>query len=154
MLQWLSAWQAGLPGWCRSGNLGQCRDPSRGRRSSCRLLPWGDVVESVVLAPAGRRGRGLESPGRVLSLLVEQGDESGPEWGYGAGAADDFLLAVDEDVVAGVGVGVAGDVGYSAAGLALDSAYRGLVGWDREGGAVAAAGGSALVAVIPRQFRW
>ncbi len=69
----------------------------------------GDVVEGG-LAFGGVDG-GLDEAGGLAILRVGDGDEAGPEWSDGTGAADDHVLAVDADDVAGGGIGVAGDVG-------------------------------------------
>lgn len=37
----------------------------------------------------------VEETNILAQMLVEQGDQACPEWGYGAGTTDDFLLAVD-----------------------------------------------------------
>ena len=46
-------------------------------------------------------------------LLVEPGDQSRPQGSHGAGAANRGRLPVDENVVSGLGIGVAGDVGHA-----------------------------------------
>jgi hypothetical protein len=50
----------------------------------------------------------------LTELLIEQCDEACPEWGYGAGAADDFLLAVDENLIPGFRRRIPGNVGNAA----------------------------------------
>jgi hypothetical protein len=50
-----------------------------------------------------------------IQLLVEQCDEARPERGHGARTADDLLLAIDQNLIAGFGRGIAGDVGNPAA---------------------------------------
>ena len=47
--------------------------------------------------------------------LIDAGEQTSPERGYGAGASDYRLLAIHQNVVAGFGIGVAGDVWNAAA---------------------------------------
>src|SRR5882757_6665198 len=114
----------------------------------------GDVIEGG-FAFGGVDG-GLDEAGGLAVLRVGDGDEAGPEGGDGAGAADDHVLAVDADDVAGGGVGVAGDVGNAAAagGLGgLGNAGAGLPGGEREDVADAAAGCAFVVGeFVPDDF--
>lgn len=93
------------------------------------VVAFGDVVEACRLVH-GVELRVDEAEFGV-HLLVEDGDESGPERGYRAGAAYDHVLAIDADVVAGFGVGIAGYVGDAAEAL---GDYGGLPGWAWEDG--------------------
>ena len=47
--------------------------------------------------------------------LIDAREQSGPQRRYRAGAANHRLLPVNEDVVAGFGIGVSGYVGHAAA---------------------------------------
>src|SRR5882757_1746766 len=106
----------------------------------------GRVVEGS-LAFGGVDG-GLDEASGLAVLGVGDGDEAGPEGGDGAGAADDHILAVDADDVAGGGVGVAGDVGNAAAAGGfggLGNAGAGLPGGEREDVTDAASGCAFVV---------
>ena len=94
-------------------------------------------------------------PADCAVLLVVECDEASPEGSYGAGAADDDGPAVDADLVAGGGVGVAGDVGdATAAGWVggCGDLGAGLPGGQGEDVADAAAGGSAVGESVPDGF--
>src|SRR5208337_4226068 len=70
-----------------------------------------DVVEGLRVLVQDR----VDEPGVVAQLLVDPGDQSRAQGGHRARAAEGEGLAVHQDLVAGRGIGVAGDVGNSAA---------------------------------------
>jgi len=124
-------------------------NPSQGRLRNCHCA----LVMS--LKPLLGSGSGVncrvdKSETRIW-LLVEQRDQASPQRSYCAGASDDDLFSIHKNVVAAVWVGVAGYVWNAATGLA---GIGGLVAGLCEGCAVAAAGGSAVSAVVPGRFRW
>ena len=92
---------------------------------------------------------GVEEPDGLAEPLVQASDQSRPERGDGAGSPDHGVLAVDADRVAGIRIGVGGDVGHAAADL-LARIGRGrnagvfLVARQRELVADAAAGGAPV----------
>src|SRR5208282_1043374 len=71
------------------------------------------------------------------------------------GATDDFILAIDKNVIAGVGVGIAGDVRH-ASSATLNCGCRDieaiLPSWKRENIADAAASRSSIRQVVPDYF--
>src|ERR1019366_3714176 len=90
---------------------------------------------------------------RLAERLRDPCDHRGPEARDRAGAADRLLVAVDEDLVAGLGVGVARDVGYAASGSVgvdvVGHLGRGLITGQGELAAYAATGSTAAAAVVP-----
>ena len=70
-----------------------------------------DVVEGLRVLVQDR----VDEPGVVAQLLVDPGDQSRPQGCHRARAAEGEGLAVHQDLVAGRGIGVARDVGNSAA---------------------------------------
>src|SRR6202042_596034 len=92
----------------------QCR--AVGRAESGAGVPTGTgVIRAVAAAGDVVKARCAVEPrlgesDRGPERLVEQSDEAGPQWSYGACAADHLVGAVDADRVPGLGVGVAGDI--------------------------------------------
>ena len=75
-----------------------------------------DVVEIRFSAGIERR---IEKAGFAAGMLVHQRHERGPQRRDRAGAADDCGLSVDENLVAGCGRGIAGNIRHTAAALAV-----------------------------------
>ena len=113
----------------------------------------GDVAQAGRGVTGRRRGveRGLQQPQGSAERLGEPADQGRPERRDRAGPADDLGGAVDQDLVAGAWVGVAGDVGHPpaavTAGAGRDPGVL-LPHRHREGVADPAAGG-AVTAVVP-----
>ena len=81
---------------------------------------------------------------------VKAGDQPRPQRGDGAGSADNARLSVHENLVAGLRVGVGGDIGHAAAGPGAGiergrKAHAALESGDGEDAADAATGGTASV---------
>jgi hypothetical protein len=85
--------------------------------------------------------------------LVDAGNQAGVERSDGASPADRKRLAVDPDVVAGLGIGIAGNVGNPTTGMPVVPGGRNLcvclIGRWRKESADAAAGRSLPGTVVP-----
>ena len=84
--------------------------------------------------------------------LLQEGGESCPQWRDRTCSADHCCASVDDDLVAGVRVGVARDVRYAASGLMPGVRRDGIDGLlERRHGEHAAdpAAGRAITGVIP-----
>src|SRR5262245_6753067 len=87
-------------------------------------------------------------------MLVQPCDQRGPQGGHGARAAEDSLLPVDQDLIAGGGVGITGDIrhtsssAYAVVGRGRDMRAP-LPVWQREHVTYAAAARPAIASVIP-----
>ena len=115
----------------------------------------GDVVKS------GSAFGGIQQRIHVADIfsqrLIDPREQAGPEWRYGAGSADDGGASVHDDVVAGLGVRVAGDVRHAAADKTAGRFRHAgllLIRWKGKKSANSAAG-CALAAgkLVPGNFR-
>src|SRR5581483_6129061 len=85
---------------------------------------------------------------RLAELLVQKRDESCPQGRDGAGSTDDLILSIDANLIAGLRIGVSGNIGHTSAlesGIDLRG-YAGVLLVIGNGEEVAdAAAGCALV---------
>src|SRR6202167_1009936 len=73
----------------------------------------GDVVKSG--SALGNVQQRIHVADIFSQRLIGPREQAGPEWRYGAGSADDGGASIYDDVVAGLGVRVSGDVRHAAA---------------------------------------
>src|ERR1700683_594459 len=73
----------------------------------------GDVVKSGSAFGGGQQR--VHGAALFYQRLIDPRGQAGPEWRYGAGSADDGGASIHDDVVAGLGVRVSGDVRHAAA---------------------------------------
>ena len=86
--------------WAPLGEPRPVHGSQPGPADQAPLFPW--VMSLKPFSRAGVDGR-VDEAEIAAALLVEQGDQRGPKRGDSAGAADDFVLAIEADVVAGLG---------------------------------------------------
>src|SRR5581483_3065528 len=121
------------------------------------IVARGDIAKGAGTL-AGLVERRVQKSYRLAQRLVQQRDQSRPQRRNRAGASNGKAGAVDGDVVAGRGIGVAGYIGHAAAFeaagiLAGRHAGARLIGRQREGAADAAAGRAvAARLVVPHNF--
>src|ERR1700739_4179770 len=78
------------------------------------------TVHNVVEGSGGGRlavEKRIDEAQGSAGLLRGEGEQTGPQRGDGAGTSNDGVLAIDANVVAGIGIGIAGDIGHAAASL-------------------------------------
>ena len=142
-----------------------CRHPTLQRRSSRRSAPGRivvadrDVIQDSGLAQL-RVQEWSEVADRLAQLLVDARDESRPERRHRAGTAHILRhLAVDQNRIARVLVGISGHVGYASPYMMIRIHRRRhdtlLPGWKSVHIADTAAAGTAAVgplSIIPDMF--
>ena len=131
---------------CRAGIPTRRRIPTVGCRIGA-IVTDGDVAESLLLIDVVKGGVQESNP--AIEFLIEQNDECSPHRRYRARSTDDFVFSIHEDVVAGFGIGIGGNVGHAAARLRY---HRRLPRRTLKVRAVSSAGCSALRAAGPCSF--
>src|SRR5208282_2181408 len=162
--------------WLRLGSRGRRRShrESLKERGAIRTAPttarvptFGGFIVTVITrrdVPKRPRHGGnaliqvrIQVADGLANGLVEERKQSGPQRSDGAGSSDGETRAVHLHLVAGRGVGIAGNVG-KATTLEVTRIVRGrnlgtsLPGRDGEGGAYSAAGGPAVGKIVPNHF--
>src|SRR5580692_7879444 len=92
----------------------------------------------------------VEIPDWFSRLLIDERHQRCPQRRNRTGAAEHGTLSVDENVIPGVWVGIAGDIRHASP--ATGNAECALPGWKREHGAKSAATGSSVGLVVPDCF--
>src|SRR5579872_6435273 len=80
------------------------------------VIAGGDVIE-VSSAAGILIEQGIDKADRLAHALVNECDESSPEWSHGARASDYVGLAIDISDVASGWIGVSGNVGNAATNI-------------------------------------
>jgi hypothetical protein len=129
--------------------------PESGARIPSRTCAKGAVVALSNVVKSRRFDRlrvdqRVEIPDWFSRLLIDERHQRCPQRRNRAGAAEHSTLAIDENVIPGVWVGIAGDIRHTSP--APGNAECALPGWKREHATKSAATGSSTGLVVPDRF--
>src|SRR5580704_14518372 len=144
----------GLSRECRQ-QLGPIRTAKSGARIPSRTCAKGAVVALSNVMKSRRFDRlrvdqRVEIPDWFSRLLIDEHHQRCPQRRNRTGAAEHSTLSIDQNVIPGIWVGIAGDIRHASPSPGY--AECALPGWNREHGAKSAATGSSTGLVVPDCF--